>query len=399
MPEEKRTQKNNGVHITTEDLFGSIPKPIEYDPFEGIDMEAISVRTEPSKADADAEDEGIHEINRFEGIDIGDISGALKRDAEGWVSDDLVSLEGIDTEYIGIRAKSKPSRGGPSAPPKPEPSAKPVEGPSVERPLTEETPASGSTLIGRLKMDHVRAGISRIGKNLKTTLKPSTKSPPQPSLPKTPTGDSALTGRLRSAYVYSEINRIREKIVDFLEKEKKQTVVFTAPHDDAGLTFLITLIGFNAAYFTSLKILLVDLNMRRPQLHVPFGLKREGGFTEIAAGSLKWEEAVKDTGLAELKMITAGRRDNELHLTLTPVLVENMIHEMKEDFDLILFDSSPLLNQNKNNVDPVFLSLVCETVVMVVQDKITTREQLTNAVAAVKDEGGRMDGIVYNHQF
>ena len=180
---------------------------------------------------------------------------------------------------------------------------------------------------------------------------------------------------------------------------QKKTVVFTAPHDDAGLTFLITLIGFNVAYFTNLKTLLVDLNMRRPQLHVPFGLKREGGFTEIAAGTLKWEEAVKDTGLAELKMVTAGRRDNELHLTLTSELVENMILEMKEDFDLIMFDSSPLLNKNKNNVDPVLLSLACEMAVMVVQDKMTTIEQLTNAVAAITSDGGRVDGVLYNHQF
>ena len=162
MPEEKPTEKNNGVHITADDLFGSIPKPIDYDPFEGIDMEAISVCTERSKVDA--EDEEIDEINRFEGFDIGDLSGALKRDAEGWDADDFVSFDGIDTEYIGIRARSKPPTGQPSDSPEPGLLAKSVEGPLVERPLTEEISTGAPTLIGRSKIDHVRARINRIGK-------------------------------------------------------------------------------------------------------------------------------------------------------------------------------------------------------------------------------------------
>ena len=394
---EENPKENNGARITAEDLFGSIPKPIDYDPFEGIDMGAINVRTVPSKVDA--EDEENFEINRFEGFDIGDISGALKRDAEGWDGDGLISLGGIDTGYIGIRTKSKHKRGQLFRRPRSAPFAKSVEDPSLEKPLSQEIPTDASTLKGRSKIDHVWAEISKVGKSLTTALKPSHKFPPKTSLKKTPAGDSSLTGRLRSAYVYSEINRIRENIVGTLEKEKKKTVVFTAPHDDAGTTFLLTIIAFNVAYFTSLKTLLVDLNMRRPQLHVPFGLKREGGFTEIAAGTLKWAEAVKDTGLAELKVVTAGLADNELHLTLTSELVENMINEMKEDFDLIMFDSSPLLNKNKNNVDPVLLSRACEMVVMVVQDKMTTKAVLVEAVDTIKDGGGEIYGIVYNKQF
>ncbi len=61
--------------------------------------------------------------------------------------------------------------------------------------------------------------------------------------------------------------------------------------------------------------------------------------------------------------------------------------------------TSPLLNQNKNNVDPVFLSLTCDMVIMVVQDKVTTTDQLTAAVGNITRDGGTVDGVVYNHQF
>ena len=163
--------------------------------------------------------------------------------------------------------------------------------------------------------------------------------------------------RLKAGCVYSEINRIRENIVNVLEKTNDKTVVFITPHDDAGNTFLISLLGFNIAYFTKMKTLLLDLNMRRPQLHIPFGLEREPGFTEVISGSLNWQDAVRDTGFSELKVITAGDRDNELYLKMAPDFMENMFQEMKAAYDLILIDSSPVLNKNRNNVDPGFFVL------------------------------------------
>lgn len=206
-------------------------------------------------------------------------------------------------------------------------------------------------------------------------------------------------GRLKAGCIYSEVNRIRENIVNELEKTNEKTVAFVTPHDDAGNTFLISLLGFNIAYFTKMKTLLVDLNMRRPQLHIPFGLEREQGFTEIVSGSLSWQEAVKDTGFSELKVITAGSWDNELYLKMTPDFMENMFQEMKGAYDLILMDSSPVLNKNRNNVDPVFLSFTCDMVVMVVQDKRTSSDQITESVDAITRDGGKIDGIVYNRQF
>jgi Mrp family chromosome partitioning ATPase len=89
-------------------------------------------------------------------------------------------------------------------------------------------------------------------------------------------------GRLKAGCVYSEVNRIRENIVNELEKTNEKIVVFVTPHDDAGNTFLISLLGFNIAYFTKMKTLLLDLNMRRPQLHIPFGLERRRALRKLS---------------------------------------------------------------------------------------------------------------------
>ena len=405
--------------MTTKDLFGSIPKPIDVDPFEGIDMEAINVLRRPVVTD----EEGVvfDEFNRMGGFDIADISGGTVDPVKVPASEDLVSLNGIDTNFISVKKVYPSSKDAtivdektplpikspettssddppekiepapePKTPPNKSPGKPPSKPPAFKNLKKVSTlPNKASTFAKKLFAKELFGKIKTLGK--KNGAPPSTD--PQAAV------KALSASRLKAGCVYSEINRIRENIVNVLEKTNDKTVAFVTPHDDAGNTFLISLLGFNIAYFTKMKTLMLDLNMRRPQLHIPFGLEREPGFTEVISGSLNWQDAVRDTGFSELKVITAGDRDNELYLKMAPDFMENMFQEMKAAYDLILIDSSPVLNKNRNNVDPVFLSFTCDMIVMVVQDKRTTSEQISKSVEAITRDGGKIDGIVYNRQF
>ena len=404
MSSEKLPTDQNDEMITNRDLFGSIPKPLDVDPFEGIDMEGISVYMKPTEGE---EDDGIDLTNPLDGVDVSDIAGMPEKKARDEEEEEGFSLEGIDPQYISVKADPDQDYGLPVEEEDAEQlsSGKGIATASQdtqkppEQASREGYKGNGSAAVGWLHMGRLSSKIKQFGKSLRKGDNPFSKSPRGALPASVQESPSALAGRLRNGYVYSEINRIRENLVVAVEKENRKTVVFVSPHDDAGTTFLLTLLGLNIANFTSMNTLLVDLNMRRPQLHIPFNLDYKNGFSEIAAGSLKWEDAIKDTGFSGLKILTGGRRSNELYLTITPSLIENIVEGMKKDFDLVLFDTSPLLVQNRNNVDPVFLGQTCDMVIMVVQDKVTTTEQLTEAVTAITRDGGTVDGVVYNHQF
>ena len=414
MSREKPTGNNSDSHVTTRDLFGSIPKPIDVDPFEGIDMESINVLRRPVPKD----EEGVlfDEFNRMGGFDIADISGGTVEPVKPPGSEDVVSLNGIDTEFISVKraypslndatiAEEKESlAANVSETTFPDDSRDKMKPAHIPKKLVAKSPEQSSekpsVFKDLKKVSTLTSKANIFAKELLGKVKAlGKKNGAPPSTDPSVAAKALSANRLKAGCVYSEVNRIRENIVNVLEKTNDKTVVFITPHDDAGNTFLISLLGFNIAYFTKMKTLMLDLNMRRPQLHIPFGLEREQGFTEVVSGSLNWQEAVKDTGFSELKVMTAGGWDNELYLKMTPDFMENMFKEMKAVYDLILIDSSPVLNKNRNNVDPVFLSFTCDMVVMVVQDKRTTSEQISNSVEAVTRDGGKIDGIVYNRQF
>ncbi len=348
MSRKKAPAADNDNEITTKDLFGSIPKPIDVDPFDGIDMEGISI-SRASVQEEPAEDVELSSVSPIKDVDLRDITILKKRPTIGSGDeediDSINPVTGIDMKDLGVSPEN----------------LKDIELPPQE-PIRESHHSAPAP-----------DGSSEEGADLRS--------------------------KLSKAYRYAEINRIRENVVNALQLHKQKTVMITSPHDDAGSTFLLSVLGFNAAYFTSMSVILIDMNMRRPFLHKAFGVNLAGGFTEIAMDLMDWRDAIKDTGLAELKVITAGEPSRELSFFLNRTFVKNMINDLRSEFDLVFIDTSPVLISNINNVDPVYLSTVCDMVILVVQDKMTSKSMLVDTVDTLKDGGGDVDAIVYNRRF
>ena len=209
----------------------------------------------------------------------------------------------------------------------------------------------------------------------------------------------ALRSSTRKKFRYAEVHRLRERITNELQEKNQSTLVITSPHDGTGNTFLVTVLALNAARFSDMEVLVVDTNMRFQQLHDAFGLDQNNGFTDVIKGAVPWEEVIKDTDDDQLKVMTAGEFDFELARHLNRHNIESLIIKMKEKFDFIIFDTSPVLEENRNNVDPALLSTICDKILVGIQGKKTTKAELDEAFTALTKGGGRVDGIVYNRQF
>ncbi|MBF0398405.1 MAG: CpsD/CapB family tyrosine-protein kinase, partial [Desulfobacterales bacterium] len=211
---------------------------------------------------------------------------------------------------------------------------------------------------------------------------------------------------IEKACRYSSINRMMEKIVIALKnlsqnKEKKNRVngvLISSPHDCCGNTFLVSVLGYNAALHGKMSVLLLDLNMRKPELHLAFDIEQKTGFTDIVREKIDWKKVIKHVGMG-LSIITAGQPDNQLYNYLNPSILKDIFYDMKNEFDLIIFDSSPILSQNRNNVDVLFLSSISDLVILLIQEKKTTKSDLKNAVDIITKGGGKVNGIIYNKQF
>ncbi len=209
---------------------------------------------------------------------------------------------------------------------------------------------------------------------------------------------SVLHKLVQRGYMYTEIHRLREQITKNMQEDTSQAIMLSSPYDKSGTTLLVALLGTNCVTFTSMKVLLIDLNMRHPSLNHGFNLQASHGFTDFAKGEISLQDSVKKTPFTRLHCITSGNIDSDLSLDINRPMLEEAIHNLKGHFNLIVCDTSPLLTQNRNNIDPSLLSMVCDYCFIVVRDRTTTKSDLQRAVELIPENTQKLSGIIYNLQ-
>ena len=144
------------------------------------------------------------------------------------------------------------------------------------------------------------------------------------------------------------------------------------------------------------KVLLIDADLRKPQLHKRLGLNNLRGLTNVLTDdSNSWRSALQPVeGYENWSVITAGRRPPDP----TRLLSSNRLHQLVEDlensgeFDLILFDTPPVLGL----ADAALVAEHCDGLVLMVSLDRVDRSLPKEAVARILSSGAPLLGVVTN---
>ncbi len=89
------------------------------------------------------------------------------------------------------------------------------------------------------------------------------------------------------------------------------------------------------------RVCLVDCDLRKPQVHNIFGVERGPGFGEILEGNADWRNCVQRDLANGVNVIPAGRCEARPGELLASDKAAPIIDELKEEFDLVVFDLPP----------------------------------------------------------
>ena len=93
---------------------------------------------------------------------------------------------------------------------------------------------------------------------------------------------------------------------------------------------------------TDKKVIVLDLDLRKPKVHLGFNTENKIGMSSILAGKLNWKDSIQDTDIEQLKFISAGTiPPNPSELIMSKKL-DVLIDELKKEFDLIIIDNPPV---------------------------------------------------------
>jgi len=137
-------------------------------------------------------------------------------------------------------------------------------------------------------------------------------------------------------------------------------------------------------------VVLVDGDMRRPILHTYLDLVAPVGFSTVLSGAIPLSEALQKTRFRGLTALTAGATPPNPSELLGSVTAQNLLSDLREQFDYVIVDSSPLLAVT----DAAVLAANSDGVLVVARFGFVRREQLSHAIGNLRDVGASILGSV-----
>jgi len=118
------------------------------------------------------------------------------------------------------------------------------------------------------------------------------------------------------------------------------------------------------------RTLLIDGDVRRGALDTTFGVTRRPGFTELIKGTASVSEVLRETSHENLTLLPSGLRSNRAPELLASAEMIQIIKDLRQRFDVVLIDSSPLAA----GIDPFVLSSITGQVLLVMRVGKTNRK-------------------------
>jgi capsular exopolysaccharide synthesis family protein len=125
--------------------------------------------------------------------------------------------------------------------------------------------------------------------------------------------------------------------------EPLKLIIVTSPGPEEGKTTVAVNLAVILAK-SNKNVLLLDADMRRPNVHNKFDLSNRVGLSDLIRGRLNLSEVIQESDqFANLKVITSGSLPPNPAELLASNRMTQIIEELKSQFDMIVVDTPPAI--------------------------------------------------------
>ena len=199
-----------------------------------------------------------------------------------------------------------------------------------------------------------------------------------------------LVSNSPEANVVEHYRLLRTKIMQQRAEQSFRSLLVTSPDPSEGKTITVLNLAMVLAMLPSLKILVVDGDLRKGQLSSCLGISNSPGLGNLLEGKNTVEEVVFKS--SEIPFYFMGRGNSKLP---APELLHaahwsNQVKKLSERFDLVLVDSPPV----RLVTDAQLLASGCDAVLLVARAFLSSRDALEKTCSDLQHS--RILGIVLN---
>ncbi|MEZ6135911.1 MAG: polysaccharide biosynthesis tyrosine autokinase [Pirellulaceae bacterium] len=143
---------------------------------------------------------------------------------------------------------------------------------------------------------------------------------------------------------------------------------------------------------TGRRVLLVDCDMRRPQVASLLGLSSKVGLREVLEGTVELQEAIQVTEAENLHVVTAGVIPKNPAELLDRRVFDDFLATVREMYDLVFLDCPPVLPVS----DPSIIAPKTDGTIVVIKVDSQTRPQSQRVKDILEGVSANLLGLVIN---
>lgn len=191
----------------------------------------------------------------------------------------------------------------------------------------------------------------------------------------------------------AESYRVLRTNIQFASVDKPTKVMLvTSSCPEEGKTTTIVNLAITFAQSGS-KVLLLDADLRKPNVHRSFGLVNNIGMTTVLAQHIDYNTCIASAPIENLYILTSGPIPPNPSELLSSNAMKSLIGKLREDFDIILLDSPPV----GVVTDAAILSTIVDGTILVVSSGKIEIEAVQRAKELLQKVNANILGAVLNN--
>lgn len=194
---------------------------------------------------------------------------------------------------------------------------------------------------------------------------------------------------------HAEAYRVLRTNIQFAKNKRMsdaKTLCLTSGGAGEGKSLTACNLAFIYAH-SGQKVLLVDTDMRRPTQHKMFKVPNTSGVADFLMNEKPLDSLIIHTRVSNLDFLPSGKLPSSSHGILTVQKVRDLIAQMRPIYDIIIFDSPPIMGVSDASV----LASEVDGVLLVIQHRSYPRAVSIRAKTMVENVGGNLIGGILNN--
>ena len=175
------------------------------------------------------------------------------------------------------------------------------------------------------------------------------------------------------------------------KNDKSKSLLITSSLAQEGKTSVAVNLAITLAQAGE-KILLIDADIHKGQLHQIFGLDNKKGLNSFLEGKYSPNEMIVSSNLERLDIVTRGDVIQNPTILLQNGKIKELLNWAHNHYDHIILDSTPILAIS----DGLFLASFVQGIIFVVYGAKVSRERAKEAIKMLSSESAKLIGCVIN---